>query len=115
MKARKKQLSDEALELIAARFRVLSDPTRLKILRTLGENEMSVGEVVEAVGGSQANVSKHLSILLEAGLVSRRRDGVMIFYWVADETVFELCETVCSSLGQRLAAQQSVVKSFISK
>lgn len=115
MKARKKQLSDEALELIAARFRVLSDPTRLKILRTLGENEMSVGEVVEAVGGSQANVSKHLSILLEAGLVSRRRDGVMIFYRVADETVFELCDTVCSSLGQRLAAQQSVVKRFISK
>jgi ArsR family transcriptional regulator len=115
MKARKKQLSDEALELIAARFRVLSDPTRLKILRTLGENEVSVGEVVEAVGGSQANVSKHLSILLEAGLVSRRRDGVMIFYRVADETVFELCETVCSSLGQRLAAQQSVVKRFMSK
>ena len=115
MRARKKQLTDEAIELIAARFRVLSDSTRLKILRTLGEDEMRVGELVEAIGSSQANVSKHLAILLEAGLVSRRRDGVTIFYRVADETVFELCETVCSSLGQRLAAQQSVVKSFTIK
>jgi ArsR family transcriptional regulator len=115
MKQRKKQLSNEALELIAARFRVLSEPMRLKILHTLGETEMSVGELVDMIGGSQANVSKHLGILLDAGLVSRRRDGVTIFYQIADETVFELCETVCSSLVQRLAAQQSVVSAFAVK
>ncbi|HWP45449.1 MAG TPA: metalloregulator ArsR/SmtB family transcription factor [Blastocatellia bacterium] len=112
MRQKKKQLTGEALELIAARFRVLSEPTRLKILHTLGEGERSVGELVEAIGGSQANVSKHLAILLDAGLVSRRRDGVTIYYRVADETVFELCETVCSSLGQRLAAQQSLMSGF---
>ena len=115
MKRKKKELTDEALELIAARFRVLSDPTRLKMLHTLGGAEMSVGELVEVIGGSQANVSKHLGILLDAGLVARRRDGVTIFYRIADETVFELCETVCSSLGQRLAAQQSVMRSFTIK
>jgi ArsR family transcriptional regulator len=111
-RTKQKELSDEALDIIAARFRVLSEPVRLKILHTLGKDEMSVGELVDVIGGSQANVSKHLGILLEAGLVARRRDGVTIFYRVADETIFELCETVCASLGERFAAQQAVVKSF---
>jgi ArsR family transcriptional regulator len=115
MRGNKKQLTDEALELVAARFRVLSEPTRLKILHTLGEDEMSVSALVEAIGGSQANVSKHLAILFDAGLVMRRKDGVTIIYSIADESVFELCETVCSSLGQRLAVQQSVVSSFTIK
>lgn len=115
MREEMKELTDEALELIAARFRVLSEPTRLKMLRALGDSEMSVGEMVEAVGGSQANVSKHLGIMFDAGLVSRRREGVTIFYRVADETVFQLCEAVCKSLGQRLAAQQSLVSSFAIK
>ena len=67
------------------------------------------GESVEAIGGSQANVSKHLGIRPEARLIWRRRDGVTSFYRIADETVFELCETACSSPGQRLAAQQSLM------
>lgn len=109
---KQKQLSDEALELIAARFRMLSEPMRLKILHTLGESEMSVSEIVEAVGGSQANVSKHLGLMLEGGLLARRKEGVTIFYRIVDETVFELCETVCSSLSERLSFQHSVVRSF---
>jgi ArsR family transcriptional regulator len=111
-RTKQKQLSDEALELIAARFRVLSEPMRLKILHTLGESEMSVSEIVEAVGGSQANVSKHLGLMLEGGLLARRKEGVTIFYRIVDDTVFELCETVCSSLSERLSFQQSVVRSF---
>lgn len=107
---KRKHLTDEAIEMIAARFRILSEPMRLKILHTLGEAEMSVGELVDAVGGSQANVSKHLGLMLEAGIVARRREGVTIYYRIADETIFELCETVCSSLSERLAAQQSIVK-----
>jgi ArsR family transcriptional regulator len=115
MEMKHKEESEQALSLIAARFRVLSEPTRLKILHTLGQDEMSVGEIVEATGGGQANVSKHLGVLLDAGLVSRHREGVTIFYRIADETVFQLCEIVCSSLGQRLAAQQSVVRRFTVK
>ena len=105
-----KILSDEALELIAGRFRVLSEPMRLKLLNTLGESEMSVCELVEATGAGQANVSKHLGILLDAGLVSRRREGLNVFYRIADQTIFDLCSSVCDSLGSRLTAQQEAIK-----
>ena len=100
------------MELIAARFRVLAEPMRLKILHALGEEEMSVTELVEAIGAGQANVSKHLALLLEAGLVARRKEGLNVYYRVADDSIFDLCEAVCTSLGERLAAQHSAVKSF---
>ena len=107
-----KQLTDEAMVLVAARFRVLAEPMRLKILNTLGGNEMSVGELVEATGALQANVSKHLGILFNAGLLARRKEGLNTFYRIADPTIFDLCETVCASLGERLAAQHSAVRGF---
>jgi ArsR family transcriptional regulator len=104
------RLPNEALELIAARFRVLGEPARLKLLQLVCEGEMSVTELVEASGAGQANVSKHLGILLEAGLVTRRKEGLNVFYHIADESVIELCEIVCRSLGVRLAAQRKVIK-----
>jgi ArsR family transcriptional regulator len=112
MRDKRKQLTDEALELIAVRFRVLSEPMRLKLLNTLGEEEMSVGNLVEATGAGQANVSKHLSILLKEGIVARRKDGLNIFYRVADKNIFDLCESVCASLGDHLIAQHSAVKKY---
>ena len=106
------QLTEEALELIAARFRVLAEPMRLKILNALGEAELSVSDLVEAIGAGQANVSKHLSMLADARMVIRRKEGLNVFYRVADQTVFDLCDAVCSSLGERLAAQHDAVKHF---
>jgi len=73
---------------------------------------MSVTELVEATGAGQANISKHLGLLLDAGLVARRKEGLNVFYRVADSSIFELCEAVCNSLDERLAAQQSVVRGF---
>ena len=101
----KKELSDAALQMIAHRFKVLAEPLRLKILHTLWDGELTVGEIISATGALQANVSKHLGILQQAGLVSRRKDGLNVFYRVYDETVFDLCEVVCASLHDRLAAQ----------
>ncbi|MCI0490503.1 MAG: metalloregulator ArsR/SmtB family transcription factor [Blastocatellia bacterium] len=109
---KRKELTEEVLELIAARFRVLAEPMRLRILHTLGEEEVSVTELVEATGAGQANISKHLALLLEAGLVARRKEGLNVFYRVADATIFDLCEAVCTSLGERLAARHSAIKSF---
>lgn len=106
----KKQLTEEALEMIAARFRLLSDAMRLKILHTLGEREMNVGELVEATGGGQANISKHLGILLDAGIVARRKEGLNAFYSIADETIFDLCETVCSRLEEQFASRRDVLQ-----
>ena len=107
-----KLLTAEALQLIAARFRVLAEPMRLKILHTLGRNEMTVSELVEAIEAGQANVSKHLAVLADARLVARRKDGLNVYYRVADQTVFDLCDAVCSSLGETLSAQHDAVRHF---
>jgi DNA-binding transcriptional ArsR family regulator len=111
----KKQLTEEALQMIASRFRLLSDPMRLKILHTLGEKEMNVGELVEETGGGQANISKHLGIMLDAGIVARRKEGLNAFYRVADEGVFELCEVVCNRLEQQFAARQNALQNAFTK
>ena len=92
------ELSEEALKLIANRFRLLSDPLRLRILHTLGTGELNVGELVQATRAAQANVSKHLGVMLDAGIVTRRKQGLNAIYRVADETIFELCDVVCSRL-----------------
>ena len=108
----KRELSEEALELVAARFRVLAEPMRLKLLNALGDSEMNVTELVGATGSGQANVSKHLGILLKEGLVARRKEGLSTFYRVTDGRTFELWETVCASLGEHLAAQHGAVKRY---
>jgi len=101
----KKELSDAALQLIAERFKVLAEPMRLKILHALWDGERTVGGIMAATHALQANVSKHLGVLQQAGLVSRRKDGLNVYYRVCDETVFALCEAVCASLHDRLAGQ----------
>jgi DNA-binding transcriptional ArsR family regulator len=108
-----KQLTDEVLEMIAAQFRLLAEPMRLKLLQALNEGEMSVGELVEITKAGQANVSKHLIILLDAGIVTKRKEGVSVIYRIADESVFELCELVCDRLGKRLESQQNRLKQLI--
>jgi len=104
-KHKKRELSDAALAMIAERFKVLAEPMRLRILHALWDDEVTVGKIIEAVGGLQANVSKHLGVLQQAGLVSRRKEGLRVFYRIADPTVFGICEVVCESLHDRLAAQ----------
>ena len=96
-------MSLEALQLVAARFKVLSDPTRLQILHLLQDGEQSVSVIAETTGTTQPNVSKHLRILQETGLLSRRQDRNTVYYSIADESVFLLCETVCSSLAERFS------------
>ena len=106
---KKEELNDEALEMIANRFRLLSDSTRLKILHTLGTGEMNVGELVVATNSGQANVSKHLSAMLEAGIVSRRKEGLNAIYRVSDETIFDLCEVVCSRLKSQFEVRRNAL------
>ncbi len=111
---KKVELTEEALEMVANRFRLLADPMRLRILHTLGTGEMNVGEVVAATRAGQANVSKHLSAMLEAGIVSRRKDGLNAIYSVSDETIFELCDVVCARLKAQMENRQNALSGFIS-
>ncbi|HSE03135.1 MAG TPA: metalloregulator ArsR/SmtB family transcription factor [Methylomirabilota bacterium] len=100
-------LSRAALELIAQRFRALADPTRLALLQALFERERTVQDLCAVTGASQANTSKHLALLLEQGLVARRRDGLFTRYRIADSTLERLCRVVCSSLAERHEAVRS--------
>lgn len=100
-KARKPELSREALELISQRFRALADPTRLALLQALFERERTVQDLCAVTGASQANASKHLALLLDKGLVERRRDGLFTRYRIADPTLEQLCRLVCGSLAER--------------
>jgi len=97
----KPPLSREALELIAQRFRALADPTRLGLLQALFEHERTVQDLCVITGAAQANTSKHLALLLEQGLVARRRDGLFTRYRIADPTLERLCRLVCGSLAER--------------
>ncbi len=90
------------VELIAERFRVLSEPMRIRLLDALREGPASVQELQRATGASQQNVSKHLGMLLRGGLVSRSKEGSFSRYAIADEGVFELCEQVCGGLRRQL-------------
>ncbi len=109
-----KVLSDDALGLIAGRFRLLAEPMRLRILHTLGDREMAVGELVAATGANQANVSKHLGILLDAGVVARRKEGLTANYRVSDESIFELCDLVCSRLKDHLDTRRNALATVFS-
>lgn len=98
-------MSDEALALIASWFRTLAEPSRLKILRALESGEKNITALVQATGLTQANVSRHVQSLVDAGMVGRRREGLAAVCFIADPTISELCDTVCDNLQKRLARQ----------
>jgi DNA-binding transcriptional ArsR family regulator len=95
-------LPDPLAEVIAARFRVLAEPMRIKLLDHLRDGEATVTDLQQALGASQQNVSKHLGILHNAGMVNRTKDGNHARYSIADEGVFELCEQVCGGVRRQL-------------
>ena len=101
-------MSREALVLVAARFKVLSEPIRLQILQELESGRLGVTEIAAAVGSTQPNVSKHLKMMQDAGLVSRRQEGNTAYYSIADESVFALCDVVCGSLREKFEGQSAV-------
>jgi DNA-binding transcriptional ArsR family regulator len=91
----------EILERIANRLKALADPTRLAILHSLQEGPMCVKDITEVIAARQANVSKHLGILRQAGLVRSSRNGAEVHYEVADPTALDICRLVCASLEKQ--------------
>jgi DNA-binding transcriptional ArsR family regulator len=100
-----RKMPPEALELVAIRFRALGEPMRLRILQSLESREMGVSALSETIGSTQPNVSKHLRVLQDAGLLERRQQGSSVYYSIADAMVFELCEMIRLRLRDRLEAQ----------
>ena len=102
-------MSPQLLELVAARFKALSDPARLAILGALRDGERTVSDLVEETGLGQANVSKHLRLLHHAGFVSRRKDGLFVHYGLAGRDVFRLCDIMCGRIEAEATARRRVL------
>jgi ArsR family transcriptional regulator len=106
-----RSLSPQLLELVAERFKALGEPARLQILNQLRGGEMTVTELVETTGLGQANVSKHLALLLNLGFVSRRKEGLYVYYALADARVFKLCDIMCARIESEVDARQKALAS----
>ncbi len=109
-KREKREMSEEGLQLVAARFRILSDPMRLRILQYLESGEQSVSAIAAAVDSTQPNVSKHLKILQEGAFLTRRQDGNTVYYAIGDATIFALCDLVCQNLEERQAKRVTLYR-----
>lgn len=103
--ARHLPLNDQALEIVARRFAVLAEPMRLRLIQALFAGEMNVTGLVEATGGTQANISRHLQMLVAAHVLARRKAGLQVFYRISDPTISKLCALVCGSLEKSLKKQ----------
>jgi DNA-binding transcriptional ArsR family regulator len=104
------KLSPEALAQVAAYFQALSEPARLRLLNLLRERRHSVGELAEATGYSAANVSRHLALLAQHGVLARETQGTSVYYSIADPAIYQLCDLVCDNLARRFertAAQRA--------
>jgi len=102
----------EVVQQVAEYFAVLSEPTRLRILNVLRDGEKCVQELVEATKTSQANVSKHLKVMMQAGILSRRSEGTSAFYKVDDDLIFDLCNLVCDRLATRIEQKAQHFRAF---
>ena len=103
-------LPDPLVELVAQRFRLIGEPMRIRLLDRLRDGEASVGELADALGSSQQNVSKHLGVLHQAGIVGRRKEGNRVVYEIADPSVFTLCEIVCGGLQQQVSELAQILE-----
>jgi ArsR family transcriptional regulator len=101
----RKNLSEHALELIASRFKALSEVNRLKLILALRDAEKNVTMLVEETGMTQANVSRHLQVLIDAHILARRKEGLNVVYSIGDPGIFELCEAVCGGIQEHLEKQ----------
>ena len=107
----RKHFTEDALALVADRFKVLAEPMRLRILNVLRDGERTVTDLVEETGATQANVSKHLGLLHRHRMVGRRKEGLNVHYSIADPTIFDLCELMCRSLEAEADANRAALSS----
>jgi ArsR family transcriptional regulator len=104
-----KRLSPEMIELVAERFAALAEPTRLHIMQAMRGGERTVGDLVETTGLGTANVSKHLQLLHRAGFVTRRKEGLHVYYGLAGDDVFQLCDLMCGRLQEEARSRRMVL------
>ena len=107
-KSAKAEPPEGFLEMVADRFKVLGEPMRLRLIHTLMNGESTVGSLVEKTGATQANVSRHLQTLTQAGILARRKDGLHVYYRIEDTSILDLCEHVCQGLRRQSEARAQI-------
>lgn len=108
----KPPVSQEVIQYVAEYFSILGEPMRLRILNLLREGEKCVQDLVTDTETSQANVSKHLKVMLQAGILSRRTEGTSAYYRVTDDLIFDLCNLVCDRIAERIEEQAKQFRDF---
>lgn len=103
----------EAIAEVATYFQALSEPTRLHILNWLRQGERNVGELAQLCGFTAANISRHLAVLMQQGLVAREGRGTSVYYRIADESVYALCDLVCGNIARRLDRSAASRQAFL--
>lgn len=103
-------MKGEVIDLVAGRFKALSDPARLRLLNALRGGELSVTDLVEQTALGQANVSKHLALLHSLGFVKRRKDGLFSYYALADKEIFRLCDIMCGRIEAESRARRRALR-----
>ncbi len=104
--------NEEILDLIARRLKAMAEPSRMKILGLLKNEEMSVGEIAERLGMKHGTASANLSALYKAGLVSFRKEGTRALYRISSDLVFHVCDAVCDTLKNEFEEKARLTKSF---
>ena len=104
---------DRVFAVVARYFAVLSEPTRLRILHSICQDEQSVSAIVAATGATQTNVSRHLALMHSVGVVGRRREGNAVYYRVTDPEFVEICRTVCVRIASQIDEQKPLKKDLL--
>lgn len=107
-----KTLSNETLIQVSKFLKALSEPTRLKILRSFHDEELTVTDIISKISAGQSNVSKHLAILTTVGIVTARKEGTSTFYKIADPNITAILDTVCRSIAERIRQSQSTLRNI---
>jgi DNA-binding transcriptional ArsR family regulator len=105
-----REMTPELMRLVADRFRLLGEPARLQILQALRSGEKTVTELVAETELAQANTSKHLQLLHALGFIERRKAGQYVYYRLADEEVFRLCDIMCGRLEAETVERQRLLE-----
>ena len=108
-------MTPATMQAVARYFHVLSDATRLTILNELRQGERNVGELAQICGYTAANISRHLSLLAQQGVVSRSTQGNSVYYRITDQAVYDLCDVVCDNIVRHLSQQQQAQSTLIAE
>ena len=104
---------DDVFEVVAAYFSMMSEPTRIKIIHAICQEEKSVNQIVKELGATQTNVSRHLGLMYRSGVIARRKEGNLVFYRISDQAMVDICRAVCIKIAGQIDERQPLRKGLL--